>query len=140
MPVACAFSLDNLRTVPKALLTESITRLGAERMDEICRALIRAAGCLLHRRSVAFPIAGLYGNRAKRIASPLSCRKSNAAVTGCRDPWLAHAWSGSPSVDAVVGAGCSLVPDIRVAPRAMPDRSVGDVQPVVCGGYRGRGR
>jgi mRNA-degrading endonuclease toxin of MazEF toxin-antitoxin module len=30
MPIACAVSLDNLRTVPQALLTESITRLDAE--------------------------------------------------------------------------------------------------------------
>jgi mRNA interferase MazF len=45
MAVACAVSLDNLRTVPLALLTESITRLDAQRMDEICRALARAVGC-----------------------------------------------------------------------------------------------
>jgi mRNA-degrading endonuclease toxin of MazEF toxin-antitoxin module len=45
MPVACAVSLDNLRTVPLALLTETITRLDTHRMDEICRALARAAGC-----------------------------------------------------------------------------------------------
>jgi mRNA interferase MazF len=45
IPIACAISLDNLRTVPKALLTESITRLDAERIATICRALARAAGC-----------------------------------------------------------------------------------------------
>jgi mRNA interferase MazF len=45
MPVECAVSLDNLRTVPKALLTESITKLGAERIAAICRALARATGC-----------------------------------------------------------------------------------------------
>lgn len=45
MPVACAVSLDNLRTAPEALLTESITRLDAERLDEICKALAPAAGC-----------------------------------------------------------------------------------------------
>jgi mRNA interferase MazF len=45
MPVECAVSLDNLRTVPKALLTESITKLDPERMDAICRALARATGC-----------------------------------------------------------------------------------------------
>jgi mRNA interferase MazF len=45
MPVACAVSLDNLRTVPQALLTESITQLDAERMDAICRALTRATNC-----------------------------------------------------------------------------------------------
>jgi mRNA-degrading endonuclease toxin of MazEF toxin-antitoxin module len=45
MPVECAVTLDNLRTVPEALLTESITRLDAERLDAICRALSRAAGC-----------------------------------------------------------------------------------------------
>ncbi|MBV9817404.1 MAG: type II toxin-antitoxin system PemK/MazF family toxin [Solirubrobacterales bacterium] len=45
MPIECAVGLDNLRTVPQALLTEPITRLDAVRMDEICRALARAAGC-----------------------------------------------------------------------------------------------
>lgn len=45
MPVACAVSLDNLRTVPQALVTESITRLDVERLDAICRALTRATGC-----------------------------------------------------------------------------------------------
>jgi mRNA interferase MazF len=45
LPVECAVSLDNLRTVPQALLTESITRLEADRLDAICEALARAAGC-----------------------------------------------------------------------------------------------
>jgi mRNA interferase MazF len=45
MPVECVVSLDNLRTVPQALLTESITKLSALRMDEICRALTQATGC-----------------------------------------------------------------------------------------------
>lgn len=41
----CAISLDNMRTVPKAQLTEPITRLEAERIDELCRALAGASGC-----------------------------------------------------------------------------------------------
>jgi len=45
MPVECAVSLDNLRTVPQTLLTESITQLGSERMDAVYRALARATGC-----------------------------------------------------------------------------------------------
>jgi mRNA interferase MazF len=45
MPVECAISLDNLRTVPQALLTESITQLDAERIEAICRALAQATGC-----------------------------------------------------------------------------------------------
>lgn len=45
MPRECVISLDNLRTVPKALLTEPITMLGPERLDEICRALNTAADC-----------------------------------------------------------------------------------------------
>ena len=44
MPVECVVSLDNLRTVPQALLTESITKLSALRMDEICGALTQATG------------------------------------------------------------------------------------------------
>lgn len=45
MPIECVVSLDNLRTVPQALLTKSITRLDPDQMDAICRALTRATGC-----------------------------------------------------------------------------------------------
>ena len=45
MPQECVVTLDNLRTSPKAQLIEPITKLGAERMDEVCRALNNAAGC-----------------------------------------------------------------------------------------------
>jgi mRNA interferase MazF len=45
MPVGCTISLDNQRTVPQALLTESIMQLDAKRLDVICRALARATGC-----------------------------------------------------------------------------------------------
>jgi mRNA interferase MazF len=45
MPSECAISLDNLRTVPKALLTEHITRLSGVRTNEVCRALALATAC-----------------------------------------------------------------------------------------------
>jgi mRNA interferase MazF len=45
MPQECVISLDNLQTVPKALLTEPITTLGTHRLDELCRALNAATGC-----------------------------------------------------------------------------------------------
>ena len=45
MPVACAISLDNLRTVPQGLLIERITRIDAAKLDSVCRALARSAGC-----------------------------------------------------------------------------------------------
>jgi mRNA interferase MazF len=45
MPVERAVSLDNLRMVPRALLTEPITRLEPARMDAICRALRHSTGC-----------------------------------------------------------------------------------------------
>jgi mRNA interferase MazF len=45
MPRECVIALDNLRTVPKALLTEPITALRADRLDELCRALNKAVGC-----------------------------------------------------------------------------------------------
>ena len=45
MPQECAISLDNLRTVPKALLVEPITELSSEKLDELCRALDVASGC-----------------------------------------------------------------------------------------------
>jgi mRNA interferase MazF len=45
MPRECAVSLDNLRRMPKALLVEPITELGAAKMDEVCRALAVATSC-----------------------------------------------------------------------------------------------
>jgi len=45
MPERCALSFDNLTTVPKALLTERITRLQPTKLAEICPALHIAAGC-----------------------------------------------------------------------------------------------
>lgn len=45
MPRECVISLDNLRTVPKALLTEPITMLGAEKLNDVCSALKTASGC-----------------------------------------------------------------------------------------------
>ena len=43
MPVECAVSLDNLRTVSCALLTEPITKLDPARMEAVCRALAHSA-------------------------------------------------------------------------------------------------
>lgn len=45
MPVECALRFDNLATVPKSLLTERITALAPDRLDELCTALGVAAGC-----------------------------------------------------------------------------------------------
>jgi mRNA interferase MazF len=45
MAVECAISLDNIRTVPRALLTERITPLSGRKMHEVCRALAAATGC-----------------------------------------------------------------------------------------------
>jgi mRNA-degrading endonuclease toxin of MazEF toxin-antitoxin module len=45
MPIDCVISLDNLRTVPRALLTEPITKLEASKLDSICKALALSAGC-----------------------------------------------------------------------------------------------
>ncbi len=45
MPSRCALSFDNLTTVPKAVLTERITRLSLARLLEVCAALRRATGC-----------------------------------------------------------------------------------------------
>jgi len=40
-----ALSLDNLTVVPKAMLSERITTLSPQRLEEVCRALALAAGC-----------------------------------------------------------------------------------------------
>ena len=45
MPRPCVVSLDNVRTVPQAYLTSSVTALGPERMAEVCRALRIAVDC-----------------------------------------------------------------------------------------------
>ena len=45
MPAHCALSLDNLATVPKALLTQPITALSDAKLDELCGALRAATGC-----------------------------------------------------------------------------------------------
>ena len=45
MPEAGALSFDNLMPVPKALLTERITRLRPAKLAELCPALNVAAGC-----------------------------------------------------------------------------------------------
>lgn len=45
MPADCVISLDNLRTVPKAMLTERITALDGGQMHAVCVALDVATGC-----------------------------------------------------------------------------------------------
>lgn len=45
MPDECVVSFDNVRTVPKAMLGERITRLSGLQMHEACRALAAATGC-----------------------------------------------------------------------------------------------
>lgn len=45
MPDDCAISLDNLRTVPKSMLTHRITALSGAQMHEVCTALDLATGC-----------------------------------------------------------------------------------------------
>ena len=45
MPYPCALSFDNVLTVPKALITEKITTLGPDKLDELCRALNAAVDC-----------------------------------------------------------------------------------------------
>jgi mRNA interferase MazF len=45
MPEACVLSFDNVTTLPKALLTERICRLGLDRLAEACVALRHSTGC-----------------------------------------------------------------------------------------------
>lgn len=45
MPEECVVSLDNVRTVPRALLGDAIASLGGRRMHEVCGALAIATGC-----------------------------------------------------------------------------------------------
>lgn len=45
MPIECVLTLDNITTIPKALLTSRICRLRGDRMVEVCRALAIATNC-----------------------------------------------------------------------------------------------
>jgi mRNA interferase MazF len=45
LPAECAISLDNLRTVPRALLSEPIAALSGAKLHEVCRALALATAC-----------------------------------------------------------------------------------------------
>jgi mRNA interferase MazF len=45
VPTPCVVSLDNLRVVPKAMCTERLTTLSAQRMQQICTALAHATAC-----------------------------------------------------------------------------------------------
>ncbi len=45
MPSECVLSLDNIKGISKEFFRERITRLSAERMSEVCRALTVATGC-----------------------------------------------------------------------------------------------
>ena len=45
MPTECALSLDNLAVIPRPYFVERITKLRAERLSEVCRALAVATGC-----------------------------------------------------------------------------------------------
>lgn len=45
VPRECVVNLDNVKTIPCALLTEPITTLSGPRMHEVCRALAIATGC-----------------------------------------------------------------------------------------------
>lgn len=45
MPQECAASFDNLRVVPKALLTEHICTLTPDRLSQACTALQTALAC-----------------------------------------------------------------------------------------------
>lgn len=45
MPRECVLSFDNIETVRKSRFIERICRLGPAKMNEVCVALNRAAGC-----------------------------------------------------------------------------------------------
>ena len=45
MPADCALSFDNIAVIPSAYFVERITKLGPDRLTEVCRALTIATGC-----------------------------------------------------------------------------------------------
>jgi mRNA interferase MazF len=46
MPEPCVASFDNLHTLHRALFRRRLTRLSPQRMDEACRIMATALGCL----------------------------------------------------------------------------------------------
>lgn len=46
MPEACVASFDNLHTVPRSWFRRRITRLSSTRMQDACRVLSQALGCV----------------------------------------------------------------------------------------------
>lgn len=45
MPEDCVLSTDNVTLMPKPYFRERITRLGVDRMSDVCAALAIATGC-----------------------------------------------------------------------------------------------
>ena len=45
VPVECVIQLDNITRLPSAYLTEHITKLGTDRMAQVCRAARIAIDC-----------------------------------------------------------------------------------------------
>jgi mRNA interferase MazF len=45
VPQPCVVSLDNVQPLSRSLLVEPVTRLGAQRMQEVCAALAIAIDC-----------------------------------------------------------------------------------------------
>jgi mRNA-degrading endonuclease toxin of MazEF toxin-antitoxin module len=45
MPADCALSFDDMTVIPRAYFVERITKLGPDRLTEVCRALTIATGC-----------------------------------------------------------------------------------------------
>lgn len=45
VPTKCVVNFDNLHTVSRERFRRCVTRLGALRLEEVCRALAVAAGC-----------------------------------------------------------------------------------------------
>ena len=46
LPAPCVATFDNLHTLRRAAFRERITRLSAARMEEACRVLSQALGCV----------------------------------------------------------------------------------------------
>lgn len=46
LPVRCVATFDNLHTIKRSAFRQRITRLSARRMDDACRILAQAVGCV----------------------------------------------------------------------------------------------
>lgn len=114
MPEECALSLDNLTRVPKELFRTRITRLSAERMSEVWRALTLASGCgeivngspptSSGKRFAQYPVRPISDSARRRpfVRSERTVHCANSLVSLRREARIGTSTFGGASIRLVV--------------------------------------